>query len=266
MLSQSELEAIRGRAEAATNPPWSHWPQTSLSIRPRETVMAKTGPGLGCLIGEEITEPDATFIAHARTDVPALLAIIDEVRASLVKHFDDVDLDCEGKPNDLESVVSLACDEIKSTRSHRERETNRANVAEHKVGQLRSRFALELAKQTTPDMSELQRQANRITELEDVGKDNQYIVETLSRALRVDLGAHCITELVHAAADMIEKLKDINGGLRKWQDVARPKLEAIRLAAWDVVHTPTRAGRDVRLVDDDEYCKLMAAFESEATP
>jgi len=217
VLSPEDLKAIRDRAEAATHGPWTTqcwdyfndlWQVIELKEHPDKV--------------------DTTFIAHARTDVPALLDTIAEVRAELVEHFDDVDIDYEGKPNDLEYVVSLAGDELKNTRRHSERETDRADVAEHKNSQLRSRFALELAARTTPDMAELQRQANRIIELEDVAKDNQYISETLSRALRVDIGAHYITELVHAAADMIESLKDINGGLRAWQDVARPKLEAER--------------------------------------
>lgn len=181
-LSPSELEAIRGRAEAATNPPWSHWPQTSLSIRPRETVMAKTGPGLGCLIGEEITEPDATFIAHARTDVPALLDEVERLNGELSR-------------------------------------------------------ALRLARPEPYQVA--YREMMRFRDDEISRADN--------------------------AEARIAELEDINAGLRKWQDVLRPSLEAIRLAAWDVVHAPTCGALDVRLVDDAECRKLMEAFESEAT-
>lgn len=164
MLSQSELDAIRSRAEAASPPPWpDHCP--------------------------DLRQPDATFIAHARTDVPALLDEVErlqadmaDVRKSLSGAFYGIETDDDGQPEDTDMMAYLAGNRVKSADSHAESETERANVAEHKVSQLRSRFALELAARTTPDM---ERQAARITELED-----------------------------------------INGGLRAWQDVARPKLEA----------------------------------------
>ncbi len=223
MLSSEELEVIRARSNAAANGEWEFDHETEFITR-----LTQKGGNTHEIIAilDVYTEEDATFIAHARTDVPALLDTIAEARAELVEHFDDIEFDYEGEPNDLDYMVELAGREVKSSHSHCDRETERANIAEHKVSQLRSRFALELAARTTPDMVEAERQANRIIELEDVAKDNQYIVETLARSLSVDLGAHCITELVHAAADMIDKLRSINGGLRKWQDLARPELEA----------------------------------------
>jgi hypothetical protein len=223
MLSQDELDAIRSRAEAGTGG-YGEWKVEKYADDRRVDRFISTPNG--AWVAQSVFPETATFIAHARTDVPELLATIAEVRSELVEHFDDVDIDYEGEPFDLESVVSRAAEELRSTRSHCNSETDRANVAEHKNSQLRSRFALELAARTTPDMAEMERQANRITELEESVRDERWMIETLAKALRVDLGAHCITELVHAAAGMIEKLKEVNAGLRKWQDLTRPKLEA----------------------------------------
>lgn len=153
-------------------------------------------------------------------------ATIADTRAELVKHFDDIDVDYEGEPNDLDTMVRQAAGQLKNARSHGESETERANVAEHKNSQLRSRFALELAARTTPDMAELQRQANRITEFEESARDERFMIETLANALRVDHAAHCITELVHAAADEIKRLRKANAVERRWQEVDRPKLTA----------------------------------------
>lgn len=216
MIDPEGLEDIRKRAEAATYGGWS--------FVFKEDFITDDNDGDVVFSLDMYRKEDAQFIAHARTDVPALLATIAEVRAELVNYFDDIDLDYEGQPNGLDTMVRQAAGQLHESRSWASKETERANVAEHKNSQLRSRFALELAARTTPDMAELQRQANRITELEESAKDERWMVETLAKALRVDLGAHCLTELVHAAAGRIEKLKKINGGLRKWQDVERPKL------------------------------------------
>lgn len=74
-----DLDAIRARVEAATPGPWFAWSR-----------------GVGWLIGLDpdanqcipggfrtdiAREADAEFIAHARTDVPALLAEVEQLRA-----------------------------------------------------------------------------------------------------------------------------------------------------------------------------------------
>lgn len=70
----SALEEIRDRAEAATEGPW--W--TPSRMEPAE-VFSGTGVGSDVCVATESTKADAEFIAHARTDVPRLLAALDAV-------------------------------------------------------------------------------------------------------------------------------------------------------------------------------------------
>jgi hypothetical protein len=78
MLEKSDLEAIKARADAATPGRW-FW-------------TAETDYDPGRIVGEpmvggfgepewDVTPDDAEFIAHAREDVPALLAHIDALTA-----------------------------------------------------------------------------------------------------------------------------------------------------------------------------------------
>jgi len=83
-----DLGAIRGRVEAATEGPWR-------TVDERGQKFALCADGTDLLVESEIglicetdldglnecAEPDAAFIAHARTDVPALLAEVERLRA-----------------------------------------------------------------------------------------------------------------------------------------------------------------------------------------
>ena len=68
-----DLDAIEARAAAATEGPWSRDDEHSLSVAicytPHVWALAHSG-----------TEANAEFIAHARTDVPALVAALREAR------------------------------------------------------------------------------------------------------------------------------------------------------------------------------------------
>lgn len=85
-MSDHELAAIKVRAEAATPGPWDVEPDdggadwhgfaTKASIR---TAGWSDGAGW-CKYGFDAA--DATFIAHARTDVPALLAEVERLRGA----------------------------------------------------------------------------------------------------------------------------------------------------------------------------------------
>lgn len=157
MLSPQDLEAIRSRAESATKGP----------------------------------DEDADFRHHARTDVPALLdeverlhgvgaelvgstlgwkerasraeSTIAEVRKSLNEAFDDIGLDDDGQPEELDTMAWLAGNRVKSAQQHAASETARADKAEHRISQLRSRVNLEMAMAATPDPSP---EETRVTELE----------------------------------------------------------------------------------------------------
>ena len=84
----SDLAAIRARCEAATKGPWK-WNGEGFSA-PSRTAIDKAR-------GEEVTflsvpltsgscwQEDLTFIAHAREDLPLLLARLEEMRVGLEK-------------------------------------------------------------------------------------------------------------------------------------------------------------------------------------
>lgn len=86
-LTDEQLAAIRERADAATPGPWA----TALEVDHDGQYWVVTPPDGSVLFsvckvghkGELKTEEDAEFIAHARQDIPALLAHIDALTAEL---------------------------------------------------------------------------------------------------------------------------------------------------------------------------------------
>jgi hypothetical protein len=76
-LNAEELEAIRKRAEAATEGPWFVEGETVYSSG---VLLAGAYPAMIC---DECDETEAEFIAHARQDVPRLLAEIERLRNEL---------------------------------------------------------------------------------------------------------------------------------------------------------------------------------------
>jgi len=79
-----QLAAIEARAQAATEGPWeTHDGDVVQSY----DIAVKTGEYSyereGIIPGEWVRENDAEFIANARTDVPALLALVREQQAKL---------------------------------------------------------------------------------------------------------------------------------------------------------------------------------------
>ncbi len=72
-LTSEELEAIRKRAEAATEGPWRIG-------RKSPNGLNNIGTMGGLLTAQTLIEEDATFIAHAREDTPKLLAEIERLQ------------------------------------------------------------------------------------------------------------------------------------------------------------------------------------------
>ena len=70
-MTTEELEAIRARAEAATPGPWTHGGYPLKGIGGPE-VLAAGDVHLLTMVCRPDDDTDATFIAHARQDVPAL--------------------------------------------------------------------------------------------------------------------------------------------------------------------------------------------------
>ena len=81
-----QLAAIEARAHAATEGPWeTHDGDVVQSY----DIAVKTGEHSyereGIIPGEYVRDNDAEFIAHARTDVPALLALVRDQQAKLYR-------------------------------------------------------------------------------------------------------------------------------------------------------------------------------------
>lgn len=76
MLTTEQLDAIRTRASAATPGPWvTDGPEIFTDLREWIGECMHTGGAEAEAVGER----DAKFIAHAREDVPALLADLDRI-------------------------------------------------------------------------------------------------------------------------------------------------------------------------------------------
>jgi hypothetical protein len=95
MSNPLDLDAIRARAEAATEGPWH---RVGKSIQ-ADVPLSDDGPSttkwnttVVCSVGAwgsgRPTGEDAEFIAHARTDVPALLAEVERLQC-LVRDLSD---------------------------------------------------------------------------------------------------------------------------------------------------------------------------------
>lgn len=78
MMTREEIEAIRKRAEKATEGPWGasldEWPGNA-NLR---HWVSTHWDGLACAVSYE----DAEFIAHAREDIPKLLVEIERLQTN----------------------------------------------------------------------------------------------------------------------------------------------------------------------------------------
>ena len=84
-MDAAELEKIRARAEAATPGPWGFTPAPNSKFITSIYSDALGGPDKGDLAFANIGEwgqqnSDAEFIAHARQDIPALIAEVERLR------------------------------------------------------------------------------------------------------------------------------------------------------------------------------------------
>lgn len=79
-MDAERLAEIRARCEAATAGPW--WHDWNMGGSPNEVWVSGDSWGLICTtdggVGDE--DKDAEFIAHAREDIPALLAEVERLR------------------------------------------------------------------------------------------------------------------------------------------------------------------------------------------
>jgi hypothetical protein len=87
-MTDEELQAIRARAEAATPGPWTEGVGKVAGGETRELVIGADGRTIIAMAyggfghpTPDCTREDRAFIAAARTDVPALLAEVDRLKA-----------------------------------------------------------------------------------------------------------------------------------------------------------------------------------------
>jgi hypothetical protein len=91
-VTELDLEAIRKRVDAATPGPWSRAGVGSIRGAPRQGFRPTTGKAMTIRL-EVASIPthnlnrseDRTFIAHSRTDVPALLDRVRALEAELMQ-------------------------------------------------------------------------------------------------------------------------------------------------------------------------------------
>jgi len=87
MTTTDQLAAIEARAQAATEGPWDYEPFDGAfgvySLEMQDNGDLSAVIGYYASEGEGGSKADADFIAHARTDVPALLAMVREQQARL---------------------------------------------------------------------------------------------------------------------------------------------------------------------------------------
>jgi len=86
-MTEEELNAIEARANAATAGPWRG--TKNEGVQADDTAVFETG--CGCCTEKFLSEPDALFIANARTDVPALVAEIRRIKQEMYQEaLDDM--------------------------------------------------------------------------------------------------------------------------------------------------------------------------------
>lgn len=81
----SDLDAIEGRANAATPGPWFTQPMTGEDAPAGLTAITD---GVLGVVGSTLAPAEAEFIAHARTDIPALLRRAHELEAAQADIWD----------------------------------------------------------------------------------------------------------------------------------------------------------------------------------
>jgi hypothetical protein len=80
-----DLDTIRARANAATEGPWANYGDFAHEVYPANVDENQEPPNIAEVVPRV---EDAHFIAHARTDVPALLDELDRAHAKL-KWYED---------------------------------------------------------------------------------------------------------------------------------------------------------------------------------
>lgn len=99
MTAADRLDEIEARADAATDGPWITGGSIEEGVTRFGTLNDPDDPSEpGVLLGDVAYEANAEFIAHARADVPRLVAAL---RAVLDMHSRDYFGECAACPSDV---------------------------------------------------------------------------------------------------------------------------------------------------------------------
>lgn len=124
-MTDEELDAIEARAAAATWGPWRAGHVEAEGKVWARDAHALGGPHLGevCIFNANLHRPhtpDREFVAHARTDVPALVAELRRVRAEAKRHvvgLGIVALAVNAESHEPEAIIKAIGDVVERARS-----------------------------------------------------------------------------------------------------------------------------------------------------
>lgn len=152
----NELEALAG---AATPGPWGiRRDRETGSTFDWLTVVADSGP---CITGDHLSEPDAAFIAAARTAVPALIERVKRAEGKLHRLL-------AGRPGHPDACICQGCMATKSElRARAEAAEARVSGLENELHELKVAYLAGWTKQASAARAEGEAFANaRIATLE----------------------------------------------------------------------------------------------------
>jgi len=130
MPGKLDLEAINARCDAATAGPWVYFPPDSNCAFPQIIL----GRVRDLLFDQDDDLPeDAEFIAHARTDLPALVAEVERLRSMIRAEHMPEGYDV---PDDATTELAVQCASLEAHLSHW---TSIANTARAEADSLRAR-------------------------------------------------------------------------------------------------------------------------------
>ena len=107
------LEDIKARAEAATEGPWE-WDGNDIDQCGTswgsvvENTVSCMSYCYGGSVTQEVKSADRDFIAHARTDIPKLVAALEAVQAKVKELQDDISGEPQEIGNALEHIITEA--------------------------------------------------------------------------------------------------------------------------------------------------------------
>lgn len=91
-LTQAELNEIKERAEKAVSGPWSVDVQTESCDQYGEIYeIVQSDVFLAPVVAESNSEADAEFIAHAREDIPKLVAEVERLKSAIAEAISDIE-------------------------------------------------------------------------------------------------------------------------------------------------------------------------------